>query len=552
MATDFDWTKFQTQGQESGEPVPVNTTQFDYNKFQQAQEQSGQPPAGLEDTKALSFATGFANVVNKLSTGIINKVMPGNSAVNTSRDFVRHATELSKNINPISTSLGEVTGEIAKTAPLVAATGGMGALANIAATTGGSAALGYLDNPEEVSRGTNALYGAAGGLIGSALGTAVQGIVKALPKAKIAKFASESGKNVEAENAAKNLGIELSPFETTKSINLAKAPLQKIKMNPDRAAKLDAALVEREGKLTDVLNTTLQKVAPNKELESKIYTELGPRQIPEEIVSKIVPKEGSKELSYVQNLYKEAHDTTSSKIDFSDVKPGSFEDLKTVRGYIQGKIDANSKSDNPLSGAAVHSLNSAKKKLTEAMYSVSSKEELPVAEQLAKQSGFMKYVDDKIAKIGLKGAGQDSPTPIQIYKKLFGTTAAKKNFYSKLDNALSNHPEKEAIKQTFKDWEKVMNQLQDSPLDKLVGKNQFASGVPVAELGKATVAGFATGSPDIGAAAFGLGAANKMMSSKGYFNQIWKPLPEAAVNPGQTAKQVIQGGGLLTGQEAGG
>lgn len=560
---DFDWTKFQTQGQEAGKPVPVNTIKFDYSQFENQERANQGPPPGLENTQALSAVTGFANVVSKLTAGIINKFTPAgntiNNAANSSRDFVRHATELSRQVNPVSTSLGELAGEITKTAPLVAATGGLGAAASIAATTAGSAAMGYLDNPEDgQSREGNAAAAGIGGLVGSSIGSAVQGIMKMLPTSKIAKFAAEAGKNTEAEAAAKNLGVEVSPFESTKSVNLAKAPLQKIGMTPDRAATLDKALVERETKLTDVLNTTMQKVAPDRELESSIYNNLAPRQIDETITSKIMPSTDTKAApSYVQRLYKEAHDPKTG-INFEGVKPGSFEDLKITRDYINSKIDSVGASvatagkkgaSSTIKGPVAQSLKNAKKVYTEALHSVSSPEELPVAEQLAKQSGFMKYVDDKISKISLSESGQANPTPVQIYKKLFGSPIAKKNFYSKLDNALANHPEKAAIKQTFKDWETVMNQIQDSPLDKLLGKNQFQSRIPVKEMGEAGLATYAAG-PVVGATTFGSRVGGKMISSKGYFNQIWKPLPEAAINPGQTTKEVIQGGGVLTGQEA--
>lgn len=558
---DFDYGKFQSQGQKPSGSTPVNTTGFDYSKFQASTQQQGGPPPGLEDTKGLSFATGFANAVDKLRTGILNAVTPAGStihtALNNSREFVRHATSLSSAINPKTTTLGEVAGNVAIAAPLVSATGGLGAPAAIAANTAIGAGLGLATNPEDgESRQNNATVGGITGLIGGIIGSGVQGIAKMLPVAKMAKFAEQAPKHEDVIQAGKNLGVEVSPFEASDSVNLRNAIIKKVKMDPAKADDLANHLNAREQQLQQVFQANVAKVGPDNKEESAIYESLKPKQIPEEHLTGIIPKDGEKQ-TYIQRQYTEAH-KESSNINFEEVKPGSFEDLLNTKKYIDTKIQTLNTSlgksaskgvSSGTKGTAEGDLITAKKQIQKALLSVSSNEDLQMAEQYAKQGGFVSYIKGKIGDIKL-GRNQTTPSSEQIHDKLFGTKNSTKEFNQKLDNAVKGHPDKEAILQSLGDWKKVTSGLKDSPVEKLMKQNAFApSGLSVKNAALATAAGVAVDPTTAAVGLFGNMAA-KASSSKSYFNHIWNPIPELKTVPGQTAKQVIQQGGILSGQEA--
>lgn len=547
---DFDYSKFQqANGQEPSEgPQTISTnpkTDFDYSKFSDTAEQAqAQPEQDSFGGAAMAFIKNFNNSIDQVATGIIAPLFP-QRAIEQSRAFKRSAAEESAKQYPWSAALGNLAANIGMTAPLAVATGGLGAARNIAVTADAGAALGFAANPEEGSRTQNAIIGGVGGAVGGAIGSAVQGIAKALPLNKIATFASQGGKNTDAETAANKLGVELSPFETTEAINLRRAPLEKIGMNPDRAAELDAALSTREAKLLQVFDEIKQSVTPDGE-SSKIYEVLKPRQISEEFTNKIIPLSDSKNLTYAQRLYKDAHEA----LNFEGIKPGSFDDLLKVKKHIDDKINTlntamgsamkKGKSSGSKSAQEIDLLG-VKSKLNEAMLSVSSPEELPLAKKFIAQQSVLDKMDYAINSIKLKKAGQKTPAITQIFNKLASTKGSTKELIADITHA-NGDVEK------VKNFVEVMRAIQDSPLDKLVGKNQFASSMPLKEAAEAGVAGMVT-DPTIGGGVFASKVGGKMLSSKRYFDQIWKPVPELNATPGQTAKQVISGGGILTGQE---
>lgn len=530
-----------------------NPSQFNLEQFPDAGQQNKPEQMGA----GMAFLSNFNNAIDRLATGIIAPLFP-QRAVAQSRAAKQSAADLGKQQHPIASMLGNVTGNIAGSLPLAAATSGLGPAASIAASAAGGAALGFATNPNEgESRVTNAEIGAVSGLAGGTAGVAAGKILKSLPLNKISKFFSQGTESKDVEQAAQRLGVEVSPYETTSSVNARAALPSKTNMTPDRAKQLSDALLERNTQLKQSFDETLNTIIPNRQAETDIYNSLAPRQIADEKLQDIIPQAGDKTLTYPQRLYKEAHDPKTG-IDFADVKPGSFQDIKMTRDYINSKLDSATTGivsaggkgqSSTIKGPVASSLRNAKKNFTDALHSVSTPDELPKAEQMAKEGGFADYVKTKLSKIYLKEAGQQAPEPGQVYNKLFGTTEAKNNFYKKLNNALAGREDKEEILQKFNDWETVMSQLKDSPVEKLLGKNQFQSQAPTKELGEAGLATYMAG-PTIGATAFGARVGGKMLNSKRYFDQIWKPVPEFNPNVGRGTQTGFTEAGLLAGQEA--
>lgn len=537
----FDISKAQPLPQDLSAPSqPTPQQGFDISKAQPLP-QSGNagvnntagspnlPPPGLGDTKALSFLTGFTDSVTKLTAGIVKAITPADSAINKSMDATRaaisRANTLSSAINPISTTAGHVAGMVAKSAPAAIALGGMSIPAQIAGYTAASALEGALENPENgQTRGSNAAMGGIAGLAGSTAGGLVQGIAHLIPATQIAKFASQGTIKPEVESAAKNLGIEVSPFEASNSATLKKALQDKTIMTPDKIEGISKHLAAREDKLKGVFNDIMKSVEPAKggKTQSEIYAELNPRQIAPEHLGSIIPQEG-KPANYVQRLYQEAH--TESRVNWENIKPGSFEDLHEVSKYISKVIKGDTTAmetagkqgvSSGIKGAEAKSLREAQGKIKDAMMTVSKEDELPVANELAKKKGFMTNIAAKVQAVANQG---EEPSAIQILKAVAGTKAKEAYFLKSIANRGGDV-------QKAKDFLEVTKTIQKSPVQKLLDKPMKSSDFAIStkDVGTAGILGYVT-NPVIAGGTFLGSIAKRGLTSKAYYNQIFKELP---------------------------
>lgn len=541
----FDYSQF-TQDPKQAQSANAQSykQEFDYSKFsnqeQQSQAQAGQAPSsppGMENTQGLSFVAGFMDSVSKLRTGILKALTPeGGSteqALDQSRDFYKGVSGLASQINPKSTSLGKFVGEAAP-AGLLAAVAPQSIPGQVAYYTGTGAALGALENPEDgKTRTMGGVVGGLSGLAGGLAGGTIQGITKNLPTRQISELASKGELDDKVVKAAKNLGVEISPFEASSSLSLQKALQDKTIMTPDRLQELHGFIENRNQKLLGSFNDIMESVAP-KGSASEIYHALNPRQIAPEKLSNILPQEG-KPLGYLQNLYQEAH---NSRMNFEGVTPGSFEDLHKVKKYIGGllKTDTTAMSaaakqgiSSSAKGAEAADLKAAKAKIQDALMSVSSKEELPVATEMAKKGGFIKNITAKIEAIATKGKGL---TPEQLHTAVAGTPAKEKYF-------LNTIAARGGDVQKAKDFLDVMGKIKDSPLPKLLGKNMKGGdyGISPKDVGVAGMTAYVT-NPQIATGSFLGSLLLRAGGSKAYYKQIFKDLPvqkELSQVPGQVA-----------------
>lgn len=541
----FDISKAQPLPQtEQAQPqTPQPTQGFDISKAQPLpqsgnQEANNAPPT---ESKGMSFINGFNDSVNKLAIGMMKAITPSGGVIEHALDRDRnsyiHAANISKSINPTSTLLGHIAGGIAKSAPLaVAAPASI--LGQIAAYTGGSAVEGALENPDSgESRTSNAIIGGIQGLAGSTAGGLIQGVAHLIPSTQIAKYAAQGSIKPEVAQASKNLGIEVSPFEANSSPTLKKALQDKTIMTPDKLEGITKHLQAREEKLQSTFNDVMKSVEPAQggKTQSDIYKELNPRQIepqhlgnilpPKPVVDEATGQATTPKLNYVQKLYNEAH--TNSRVNWENITPGSFEDLHEVSKYISNVIKGDTTAmatagkqgvSSSVKGAEAQSLREAQGKIKDAMMTVSSKDELPVANELAKKKGFATNISSKIEAIANQG---EAPSSIQILKAVAGTKAKENYFLKSVANRGGDV-------QKAKDFLEVTKAIQNSPLEKLLKKPMKSSdfGVTTKDVGQAGITAYVLG-PAVAGAGFLGGLAKRGLTSKGYYKEALKGLEEA-------------------------
>lgn len=555
----FDYSSFvpkDEQGQpQSNQPTTVDTSadKFDYSKFQsQDQGQQGGPPPGLEDTKALSFIAGFSDSISKLATGIVRSVLPENSSIDntvmSSRNFVKMASNIAAIPHPAIHALGEVSGSVAAAVPLAMVAPEAGALATIGISTAGGALYGAATNPEKgETRSNNAVIGGITGLVGGAMGAALSGIAKRFPTNRIAEYGALGRPNKEVESAATRLGVEVSPFESNDSLVLKQALGKKTALNPQQITELSQHVKGRDEQLKQAFDDVVSSIAPTQDATA-IYNTLKPRIIPTTALGDIMPQANTAKPNYAQRLYTEAH-SPSSGLNFDAVQAGTFEDLLKTRQYISSKIKGLDTAVNAAGkqgvssgakGAAAKDLKDVKTQLTKALMSVSTKDELPVAESIVKKAGAIKNIQAKINDIPLTDPESASPSALQLFKQIAGTESKRNNFLKSVERNGGDI-------QKAKDFITVAQSLQNSPVEALLKKNTFnSSPFNVNDLAKTGAASYVAG-PEVAAMGLGAKIANKALTNKAYYKQIFKDLPKKG-SPGVLSKVVGKEVGVLSGE----
>lgn len=465
-----------------------------------------------------SIVAGFNNSIENLTVGsmqgvgrLLNIRTPGLDKY--LQESVMRA-DIAAQYHPTATGAGQITGDIAKTIPLALMGGptlagmvGSGALAG--------AGMGLAEAPEEgQTRVGNAVTQGVAGAVGGALGYGANKLIGLGKEAfsKGAHIAGQAAKNItapgaeleattllreapvvgdlpaqtvasKAEQAANRLGTFVSGTETTASPALRSMPME-IQSTPKRAAAVAQRLITRERKLSDALKGIVKQVNPQSVKETKavatsIYNELKPKELSTKAINNLMG--APKGNSYVDELYADAH----KRLNFENIKAGTWEDLDKVRSFIDDKIQT---ANNDLLGARAKGVSSgskgaivgdlldAKKKITLAMNSVdptfdpkiTGSGKLAEADKLWAKAGFETKINMTIDKINLTKSGQEQPLSGQVYSKILSSPEKQNKFIASVRNLGGDKAASQA-----QDLVTVLNTIQDSPLAKYIKKSPF-------------------------------------------------------------------------------